>query len=71
MKVALIILGLLLGAFGGVIAYRALYLEPPAAVVITNTDVREVPNTMRVVGGVVLMVGGATLAFLAARKRTR
>jgi hypothetical protein len=71
MKVALIILGLLLGAFGGVIAYRALYLEPPTAVVITNTDVREVPNTMRVVGGVVLMVGGATLAFLAARKRTR
>ena len=71
MKVALIILGLLLGACGGVIAYRALYLEPPAAVVITNTDVREVPNTMRVVGGVVLMVGGATLAFLAARKRTR
>ena len=71
MKVALIILGLLLGAFGGVIAYRALYLEPPAAVVITNTDVREVPNTMRVVGGVVLMVGGATLAFLAARKRAK
>ncbi|MGI8732604.1 MAG: hypothetical protein ACR2LM_04795 [Pyrinomonadaceae bacterium] len=71
MKALLIIAGIILAAFGGVIAYRALYLEPPAAVVITNTDVRELPNTMRVVGGVALMVGGAALAFLAARKRAR
>ena len=71
MKVVLTIAGILLAAIGGVIAYRALYLEPAAAVVITNTDVREVPNTMRVVGGLALLVGGATLAFLSARKRAR
>ena len=46
MKVVLVIVGILLAAAGGVIAYRALYLEPAAAVVITNTDVREVPNTI-------------------------
>lgn len=71
MKAVLVCVGVLLAAIGGVIAYRALYLEPAAAVVITNTDVREVPNTMRVVGGLALLVGGAILAFLAARKRTR
>ena len=71
MKAVLVGVGVLLAAIGGVIAYRALYLEPAAAVVITNTDVREVPNTMRVVGGLALLVGGAILAFLAARKRAR
>lgn len=69
LKVVLIIAGLLLASAGGVIAYRALYLEPAAAVVITNTDVREVPNTMRVVGGLALLATGAAIAFLAARKR--
>jgi len=69
MKAALIIVGLLLAAIGGVIAYRALYLEPASAVVITNTEVREVPNTMRILGGAALLVGGATIAFLAARRK--
>ena len=49
--------------------YRAAFLEPPAAVVITNTEVREVPNTMRVIGGAAMFVAGATLAFLAAKRR--
>ena len=71
MKVFLIIAGILLAAVGGVTTYRALFLEPPAAVVITNTEVRDVPNTMRVVGGAALLIAGTTLAFLAARKRTR
>ena len=69
MKAVLVCVGILLAAIGGVIAYRALYLEPAAAVVITNTDVREVPNTMRVVGGLALLAAGAAIAFLAARKR--
>lgn len=59
-------MGLLLASIGGVIFYRAMFLEPSAAVVITNTDVREVPNTMRIIGGVALFVAGATIAFLAA-----
>ena len=66
MKVILVIVGILLASAGGVIFYRAMFLEPPAAVVITNTDVREVPNTMRIIGGVALFVAGATIAFLAA-----
>ena len=66
MKIVLLVIGLLLASIGGVIFYRAMFLEPPAAVVITNTDVREVPNTMRIIGGIALFVAGATIAFLAA-----
>jgi hypothetical protein len=68
-KLLLVIAGILLAAFGGVMFYRAAFLEPPAAVVITNTDVREVPNTMRVIGGAAMFVAGAILAFLAAKRR--
>ena len=69
MKALLVIVGLILASIGGVIFYRAAFLEPPAAVVITNTEVREVPNTMRIVGGTALVIAGATLAFLSARRR--
>lgn len=69
MKIVLIIFGIVVAAFGGVMFYRALYLEPTAAVVITNTEIREVPNTMKVIGGAAMFVGGATLAFLAARRK--
>jgi uncharacterized protein YjeT (DUF2065 family) len=65
-----IILGIVVAAIGGVIAYRALFLEPSAAVVITETDVRELPDTARVVGGMALLAIGAVVAFLAARKRS-
>jgi hypothetical protein len=64
-----IILGIVVAAIGGVITYRALFLEPSSAVVITETEVRELPNTARVVGGIALLVIGAIAAFLAARKR--
>ena len=70
MKYLLIILGIVLAAIGGVVAYRALFLEPSSAVVITNTDVREIPNTARVVGGLLLLVFGAGLAFFAGRRRS-
>ena len=69
MRIALVILGLFIASVGGVIAYRALYLEPPAAVVISDKGVQELPNRTRVVGGAALLVSGAALAFLAARKR--
>jgi len=64
-----IILGIVIAAIGGVIAYRSLFLEPTAAVVITETEVRELPNTVRVVGGIALLAIGTALAFLAARRR--
>jgi len=69
LKIILVVVGIVLAAFGGVMFYRALFLEPSAALVITNTEVREVPNTMKVIGGAAMFVGGATLAFLAARRK--
>ncbi len=41
----------MIAALGGVIAYRTLFLESSSAVIVTETDVRELPNTARVVGG--------------------
>ena len=69
MRILTIILGLAIAAIGGVIAYRAYFLEPSSAVVITSTEVRELPNTARVIGGLVLIIVGAAMAFLAARTR--
>jgi hypothetical protein len=71
LKLIGIIFGIVIAAVGGVIAYRALYLEPSSAVVITETEVRELPNTARVVGGIALLVVGSALAFLTARSRSR
>ena len=70
MRVVAFILGIAIAAVGGVIAYRALLLEPTAALVITNTEIRELPNTLRVIGGIALLVIGASLAFLAGRRRS-
>jgi hypothetical protein len=69
MKPLLIIFGIVVAAIGGVIAYRALYLEPSSAVLITNTHIRELPNYTRVVGGIVLLVAGAATAFFTAIRK--
>ena len=71
MKIVLLLIGILLATTGGVITYRALYLEPSSAVVVTETGVREVPNYARVLGGAVLLVGGAAIAFYGVRRRTK
>ncbi|MDX6613616.1 MAG: hypothetical protein QOD75_2802 [Blastocatellia bacterium] len=68
MKAIFLIIGLLVAAAGGVIAYRALFIEPAAAVVITEAHVRELPNTLRVAGGIAMLVVGAALAFFGARR---
>lgn len=64
-----IVFGIVLSAVGGVIAYRAFFIEPTAAVIISETGVRELPDTFRVVGGLVLLVVGAAIAFTAALKK--
>jgi hypothetical protein len=70
-KALLLIVGILVATAGGVITYRALYIEPKSAVVITDTDIREVPNQARVVGGALLFVGGSALALFAATRKIR
>lgn len=71
MKALLLIVGILVATAGGVILYRALYVEPRSAVVITETEVRELPNYTRVIGGALLFVGGSALALYAAVRRVR
>jgi len=65
------IFGIVLGAVGGVIAYRAYFLEPTAAIVISNEGVRELPNTFKIVGGLLLLIVGAGLAFTAGVRKPR
>jgi hypothetical protein len=64
-----IILGIVLAAIGGVITYRAYFLEPSTAFIISDRGVRELPDTYRTIEGIVLLVIGAVMAFFAARRR--
>jgi hypothetical protein len=68
-RVVALIIGLAIAAWGGVIAYRAFFLEPATTVVITNESVREYPNMVRAGLGFLMLVGGACLAFFALRRR--
>ena len=70
LRPVLVIFGIAIAAVGGVVAYRAYFLEPAAAVVITDTSVRQLPDTFKVVAGLVLLIVGAAIAYTAAlRKR--
>ena len=69
MKALLLIVGIVVAVAGGVITYRALYIEPKSAVVITDTGIRELPNQAKVVGGALLFVGGSALALFAATRK--
>ena len=71
MKTLLLIVGIIAATAGGVIAYRALYVEPRSTVVISDSGVRELPNQARVIGGVLLFVGGSALALYAATRRPK
>src|SRR5690242_12821882 len=68
LKSFVLIVGILVATTGGVITYRALYVEPRSAVVISETGIRSVPDYKRVIAGALLLVGGAAVAFMAARK---
>ena len=71
MKAVLLIIGILVATAGGVITYRALYVEPKSAVVITESEVRELPNYARVIGGALLFVGGSALALYSAVRKVK
>lgn len=68
MKAFVLIIGILVATAGGVTTYRALYVEPRTAVVINESGVREIPNYKHVVGGALMLVCGAAVALIAARK---
>ena len=69
MRFFLLIFGIVLAAVGGVLAYRSYFVEPSAAVVITETTVRELPNMTRVALGLLLLLAGTALALFAAFRR--
>lgn len=71
MKVLLIIVGILVATAGGVITYRALYVEPKSGIVITETGTREIPNQARVIGGALMFLGGTALALVAATRKLK
>jgi hypothetical protein len=71
MKTLLLVVGIVVATAGGVIAYRALYVEPKSAVVITETGMRQLPNQARVIGGALLFVGGSALALFAATRKVK
>jgi hypothetical protein len=68
-KVLLLIVGIIVA--GGVITYRALYLEPKSAVISETGSIRQIPNQARVVGGALLFVGGSALALYAATRKIK
>ena len=70
MRAVLIILGIVLAAVGGVIAYRAAFITAPIEIVNTATgSVHEAQNIWRIAGGLLLLIAGLILAFFAARRR--
>lgn len=71
LRVVAIGFGIVLSAVGGVIAYRAVFIDPSAAVLISNEGTRQLPNMLSVVGGIVLLIAGAALAFITARRKPR
>jgi hypothetical protein len=71
-KTLLLILGILIATAGGVVTYRALYIEPKSTVLITESGIRQLPDQARVIGGALMFVGGSALAlFAVARGRKR
>ncbi|MBD0373355.1 MAG: hypothetical protein ICV60_21140 [Pyrinomonadaceae bacterium] len=72
MKVVTFIAGLVIAAAGGVIAYRALFVHTGADFVISNTGaIHEVQNWWKATAGILMLLVGAIIAFLSARRRQR
>jgi hypothetical protein len=71
LKAIVTVFGIVLAAVGGVVAYRAFFLEPNTAIVISKEGVRELPDTFRIIEGIVLLFVGAAIAFTAAVRKPR
>ena len=68
-RAAFVVVGIALAAAGGTMAYRAAFVEPRTAVLVSEEGVREVSNTPRIVGGITLFLLGVALPVYAARRR--
>ena len=72
MRTIAFIAGVIIAAAGGALVYHAWFIEPPKAALVTSTGtIREVPNMLHIVGGIVMLIIGAALAFLTARRGRR
>jgi hypothetical protein len=71
LRVVALILGLVIAAWGGVIAYRAFFLESSATAVINTSTgaIHEYPNMLRATLGLIMLVGGICTAFFATRRK--
>ncbi len=71
MRIVALILGLAVAAWGGVLAYRAFFLEPSSTAIINTSTgaLHEYPNLLRVTLGLIMLIGGACIAFFAARRK--
>jgi hypothetical protein len=71
LKIISIIIGIALAAAGGALTYHALFIEGPRADIITSTGVvHQMPDLLRIAGGILMLIVGAGLAFFSLR-RTR
>jgi len=70
-RILLIIFGIVMAAVGGVVAYRAYFLAPPEAIVISESGIREVPDFFRVISGLMLFIVGAAIAFTVATRKNK
>jgi hypothetical protein len=71
LRVVGLILGIIIAAAGGVILYRALFVHPGDAFVVTSTgNVKEVGNWWRAAGGGLMLLIGTGAAILSARRRS-
>jgi hypothetical protein len=69
-RIIAIIASIIIAAAGGALVYHALFVEPPKADLVTSTGtIRELPNLLHVVGGSIMLIVGACLAFFSARRK--
>jgi hypothetical protein len=69
MKIIGFIVGIFIAAAGGVFVYRALFLDASSGYIVTETEVHQLPSTARVIGGSILILLGAAIAFFSLKRR--
>ncbi|HEX8847444.1 MAG TPA: hypothetical protein VF791_22565 [Pyrinomonadaceae bacterium] len=69
-RIFALIIGLAIAAWGGVIAYRALFVEPGMTAINESTGaLHQYPNLLRLASGLIMLACGMCAAFFAARRK--